>query len=106
MNREGGNSPTNPMLYDPIPEGSVQTSRVMQFMGATAGKLSSLSQLLWLHIRILLKFLLTNIYMSSEADTFTFTLIFDTLNLFRFVSFIDIATYYLTLIPILIFRYF
>lgn len=31
---------TNPMLYDPIPEGSVQTSKTMQFVAASAGNLS------------------------------------------------------------------
>lgn len=37
MNKEGGPGPTNPMLYDPIPEGSVETTKIMQFVGATAG---------------------------------------------------------------------
>lgn len=37
MNKDGGPGPTNPMLYDPIPEGSVQTTKVMQFIAATAG---------------------------------------------------------------------
>lgn len=37
MNKEGA-GPTNPMLYDPIPEGSVQTSKKMQFVAAVAGK--------------------------------------------------------------------
>lgn len=32
-----GPGPTNPMLYDPIPEGSIQTTKIMQFIGATAG---------------------------------------------------------------------
>lgn len=38
MSRDGA-SPTNPMLYDPVPEGAVQTSKAMQFVGAVAGKL-------------------------------------------------------------------
>lgn len=38
MNKDGGPGPTNPMLYDPIPEGSVQTTKIMQFVAATAGK--------------------------------------------------------------------
>lgn len=29
--------PTSPMLYDPIPEGSVQTTKTMQFIAAAAG---------------------------------------------------------------------
>lgn len=37
MNKDGP-GPTNPMLYDPIPEGSIQTTKVMQFVAATAGK--------------------------------------------------------------------
>lgn len=36
MNKDGP-GPTNPMLYDPIPEGSVQTTKMMQFVAATAG---------------------------------------------------------------------
>jgi hypothetical protein len=28
---------TSPMLYDPIPEGSVQTTKIMQFVAASAG---------------------------------------------------------------------
>lgn len=27
------------MLYDPVPEGAVQTSKAMQFVGAVAGKI-------------------------------------------------------------------
>lgn len=38
MNKDGGAGPTNPMLYDPIPEGSVQTTKIMQFVAATAGE--------------------------------------------------------------------
>jgi hypothetical protein len=38
MNKDGGPGPTNPMLYDPIPEGSIQTTKIMQFIGATAGE--------------------------------------------------------------------
>jgi hypothetical protein len=38
MNKEAG--PTNPMLYDPIPEGSVQTSKKMQFVAAVAGEIA------------------------------------------------------------------
>lgn len=30
---------TSPMLYDPIPEGSVQTTKIMQFVAASAGKI-------------------------------------------------------------------
>lgn len=37
MTKDGGPGPTNPMLYDPIPEGSVQTTKIMQFVAATAG---------------------------------------------------------------------
>jgi hypothetical protein len=37
MNKDGGPGPTNPMLYDPIPEGAVQTTKIMQFVAATAG---------------------------------------------------------------------
>lgn len=37
MSREGA-SPTNPMLYDPVAEGTVETSKAMQFVGAVAGK--------------------------------------------------------------------
>jgi hypothetical protein len=37
MNKDGGPGPTNPMLYDPIPEGAVETTKMMQFVGATAG---------------------------------------------------------------------
>lgn len=36
MNKDGP-GPTNPMLYDPIPEGAVQTTKIMQFVAATAG---------------------------------------------------------------------
>lgn len=38
MNKDGGPGPTNPMLYDPIPEGAVETTKMMQFVAATAGK--------------------------------------------------------------------
>lgn len=37
MNKDGS-SPTNPMLYDPIPEGAIQTTKKMQFLAASAGK--------------------------------------------------------------------
>jgi len=37
MNKDGP-VPTSPMLYDPIPEGSVQTTKSMQFIAAAAGK--------------------------------------------------------------------
>lgn len=30
---------TNPMLYDPIPEGAQQTSKLMQFTAAIGGKM-------------------------------------------------------------------
>lgn len=40
MNKDGGAGPTNPMLYDPIPEGSIQTKKAMQFVAATAGNYS------------------------------------------------------------------
>lgn len=36
MNKDGP-GPTNPMLYDPIPEGAIQTTKIMQFVAATAG---------------------------------------------------------------------
>lgn len=45
MNKDGGAGPTNPMLYDPIPEGSIQTKKAMQFVAATAGNYSSKQQL-------------------------------------------------------------
>lgn len=32
---------TNPMLYDPIPEGTQQTSKLMQFIAAIGGKSTS-----------------------------------------------------------------
>lgn len=38
MSRDGGPGPINPMLYDPIPEVFVQTTKIMQFVAATAGK--------------------------------------------------------------------
>lgn len=40
MNKDGS-SPTNPMLYDPIPEGAIQTTKKMQFLAASAGKYRS-----------------------------------------------------------------
>lgn len=39
MNKDGGPGPTNPMLYDPIPEGQVTTTKIMQFVAAAAGKI-------------------------------------------------------------------
>lgn len=40
MNKDGP-QPTSPMLYDPIPEGTVQTTKIMQFIAASAGKVAS-----------------------------------------------------------------
>ena len=37
MSKDGA-VPTSPMLYDPVPEGSVQTTKTMQFIAAAAGK--------------------------------------------------------------------
>lgn len=45
MNKESS-GPTNPMLYDPIPEGSVQTSKKMQFVAAVAGKITTKKDLM------------------------------------------------------------
>jgi hypothetical protein len=36
MNKDGPH-PTSPMLYDPVPEGSIQTTKSMQFLAASAG---------------------------------------------------------------------
>lgn len=44
MNKDGP-GPTNPMLYDPIPEGAVQTTKIMQFVAATAGNEEESSRL-------------------------------------------------------------
>lgn len=40
MGKEGGptQTATSPMLYDPVPEGTVQTKKIMQFVAASAGK--------------------------------------------------------------------
>lgn len=35
---DNGPGVTNPMLYDPVPEGSQQTSKTMQFVAAIGGK--------------------------------------------------------------------
>lgn len=43
MNKDGGPGPTNPMLYDPIPEGSIQTTKIMQFVAATAVSFAAVS---------------------------------------------------------------
>ncbi|CAH1707711.1 unnamed protein product [Chironomus riparius] len=42
MNKDGP-VPTSPMLYDPIPEGSVQTTKSMQFIAAAAVSLAAVS---------------------------------------------------------------
>ncbi|CRL01368.1 CLUMA_CG014389, isoform A [Clunio marinus] len=43
MNKDGGPGPTNPMLYDPIPEGTIQTTKIMQFLGASAVSFAAVS---------------------------------------------------------------
>jgi len=35
--KEGSPGITNPMLYDPMPEGDHQTNKLMQFVAATIG---------------------------------------------------------------------
>ncbi|XP_070500386.1 facilitated trehalose transporter Tret1-like [Chironomus tepperi] len=42
MNKDGP-VPTSPMLYDPIPEGSIQTTKAMQFIAAAAVSLAAVS---------------------------------------------------------------
>lgn len=43
MSKEEGSNPTNPMLYDPIPEGTGEAKKLMQFVAATISKYSSQS---------------------------------------------------------------
>lgn len=37
MSNKDDGSPSNPMLYDPIPEGPGDTKKLMQFVAATIG---------------------------------------------------------------------